>query len=610
LINFKERYMLARRLLTIFFVICSFGQLAAQDIEIPQFEIADNNAIGMPPIPYDRWGCTVADIDRNGWPDINNTKWRGAAGSQVYLNFNGVFTEISANSPQLIAAEAAGNATRTPVYVDFDNDGDRDLMFGTDKNINLFRNDNNVFINITSDMGITSGLPGFFAIYGYEMSVWTDLDRDGDNDAVVNQTNNTSLIVYRNDRNRFVNIANEVGLKGVLPTGNDGDRGYFTGRMQWVDFDNDGDPDLNTGYLLFRNENGHFTEVSQSLGFKPGPTMWFSDWMDYDNDGDMDFFKFLGGSQLWKNEGGTFVDASSDVTLDLFTRPHQASCNEGDFDNDGDEDLFVQINGGNDPDIEALLLNQSDESGRYFVDVGAYSGMTKIGDRFGAAVIDYDMDGLLDIFIPSQDFGSIMYHNRGLATPNNWIGFDLWGTKSARDPLGTLVTLYAGGQRQTRYTKAASTWKIQDNPYVHFGIGHATGIDSLVIRWPLGNIEVLKNLAINQYHKITESGGTGVKEHDAEIPTSINLAQNYPNPFNPETRIEYTLPGRTHVLLEVFNVSGQRLATLTNDMQGAGTYSVQWKGCDDSNRLLPTGMYWYKLSTDQLTLTKKMLFVR
>jgi len=602
--------MPARRFFLILMIFCSISAMA-QDLDIPLFEVADRTALGIPVVPYDRWGCTVADIDRNGWPDVNNVKWRGAAGSQVYLNFNGVFTDISANSPQLIAIESAGNANRTPVYVDFDNDGDRDLFLGTDKTHHLFRNDNNVFTDITAAMGITSSAPGFFSVYGYEMSSWIDFDRDGDNDVVVNQTNNTSLIFYRNDLTKFVNIANEVGLKNVLPTGADGDRGYYTGRMQWVDYDNDGDPDLNCGYLLFRNDSGHFTEVSQSVGFTPGPTMWFHEWLDYDNDGDMDFVKFLGGSQLFKNVGGTFVDASQEVSLDLFTRPHQASCNLADFDNDGDVDIFVQINGGGDPDPEALLLNDVDESGNIsFVDVGFYAGMYTNGDRFGAAILDYDMDGLQDIFIPSQDYGYILYHNLGPAAANNWIGFDLWGTESARDPLGSLVTLYAGGKRQMRWTKAANTWKIQDNPYVHFGIGQATRIDSVVIRWPLGNVEVLKDLAINQYHKITESSGTDVSAQPVQVPLSFALAQNYPNPFNPETRIEYTLAANGAVLLEVFNLSGQKVATLVDRMQPAGKHSVQWRGCDDRRQPLPSGLYTYRLSAGSTTSTKKMLFVR
>jgi len=603
--------MHTRRFFLFVLLLCWCSVPSAQDLDIPLFEIADRAALGIPVVPYDRWGCTAADIDRNGWPDINNVKWRGAAGSQVYLNFNGVFTDISANSPQLIAVESAGYANRTPVYVDFDNDGDRDLFLGTDKAHHLFRNDNNVFTDVTAAMGLISGPPGFFSVYGYEMSSWIDFDRDGDNDVVVNQTNNTSLIFYRNDLTKFVDIAAEVGLKNVLPIGTDGDRGYYPGRMQWVDFDNDGDPDLSCGILLFRNDNGHFTEVSQSVGFVfINNYTWFTDWFDYDNDGDMDFFK-VGYNQLLRNDGGTFTDVTADVSLDLFTRYTQASLNIGDFDNDGDADVFIQINSGTRPDPEALLLNDVDENGNIsLVDVGFFAGMTTYGDRFGAAALDYDMDGRLDVFIPSQDYGYIMYHNLGMTTPNHWIGFDLWGTKSARDPLGSLVTLYAGGKRQIRFTKAATTWKIQDNPYVHFGIGQATSIDSVVIRWPLGNVQVLKDLAIDQYHKITESVDTGVKNHSTHSPAEFSLAQNFPNPFNPATTIEYTLPSAGPVRLEVFTLSGQKVATLVNGLQTTGAYSIQWRGCDDTNRPLPSGVYWYRLVMDKSALTKKMLLVR
>jgi hypothetical protein len=228
-------------------------------------------------------------------------------------------------------------------------------------------------------------------------------------------------------------------------------------------------------------------------------------------------------------------------------------------------------------------------------------------------MLDYDIDGLLDIFIPSQDYGSIMYHNLGIETLNNWIGFDLWGTQSARDPLGTLVTIYAGDKQQTRYTKAATTWKIQDNPFVHFGIGQATGVDSIVIRWPLGDVQVLTGLAINQYHKVVELGGTGVADNKAQSTTNLqnyDLAQNYPNPFNSETRINYHLPTSAKVMLGVFNLSGQKVAVLANGNQDAGNHIVDWTGEDDTNNPLPSGIYLYQLRTNDVTLIKKMLFVR
>ncbi|MBD3288114.1 hypothetical protein GF337_04865, partial [candidate division KSB1 bacterium] len=324
--------------------------ISAQDI--PIFEVADNEALGLTPVLVDRWGCTVADIDRNGYPDIFNAKWRGRLESQIYMNQNGFFTDIYGNSPELSAVEKEGNATRTPVFVDYDNDGDRDLMIGFDKSHHFFRNDDGVFAKITDQVGLINEVPGFVSTYSYEMSAWIDIDLDGDLDGVMFQTNNPSFLVYRNDGDKFTDIAEEVGLADVLPLGSDGDWGYYTGRLQWVDFDNDGDPDLNAGYLMFRNDDGMFTEVAESIGFQPSTDLWFTNWLDFDVDGDMDFIGQKGSSaELWRNDNGIFVEATQDVGLDLFNKPNQTSLNVGDLDNDGDEDVFIQINDWTGDDI-------------------------------------------------------------------------------------------------------------------------------------------------------------------------------------------------------------------------------------------------------------------
>jgi enediyne biosynthesis protein E4 len=606
--------MSVRRLLLTLGGFWSLGVANAQDAPLPQFESVDISTIGIAPVCIDRWGCTVADIDRNGWPDLNNPKWRGGLASQVYLNNNGMFTEITGLSPQVMEAEKTGNALRSPVYIDFDNDGDRDLMFGTDYKLCLFRNDHNVFTDVSSAMGITSSIPGFVSIYGYEMSAWVDYDNDGDLDVVVNQTSNKSYIFYRNDGNKFTNIADQVGLTNLLTLDHIGDQGFTTGRLQWIDYDMDGDPDLSAGYFLFRNDKGHFTEVAKTIGLAPKYVdLQFTDWFDYDLDGDMDFMPEGDGVhiELFKNEKGRFVDATQEVALDVFLQDNQAAINVGDLDNDGDEDVFVQIDDWLGTDLEALLLNDVDATGqRYFVDIGSYVGFNKTGDRKGSALIDYDMDGKLDIFISSAEYGGIIYHNRGVTPANNWVGFDLWGTKSNKDAFGSWVWLYAGGKKYTRYTKSATTWKIQQHPYVHFGIGQATSIDSLVIRWPRGNMEVFKNLAINTYHKITELGSASVVERAVEMPAAFSLAQNYPNPFNPETTIDFSLPDNSNARLEVFNMCGQKVATLVHGAQPAGRHSVQWRGCDDENHVLPSGVYLYKLSTARTILIKKMMLVQ
>jgi hypothetical protein len=94
------------------------------------------------------------------------------------------------------------------------------------------------------------------------------------------------------------------------------------------------------------------------------------------------------------------------------------------------------------------------------------------------------------------------------------------------------------------------------------------------------------------------------------IPTSYDLAQNYPNPFNPTTTIEYQLPQAGHVTLEVFNILGERVATLVSEMQDAGYYSLRWDGKDDYHRQIASGMYIYRLKAGDFSSVKKMLMIK
>ena len=88
----------------------------------------------------------------------------------------------------------------------------------------------------------------------------------------------------------------------------------------------------------------------------------------------------------------------------------------------------------------------------------------------------------------------------------------------------------------------------------------------------------------------TLSGGTA-------LPTDFALGQNYPNPFNPSTVIPYQLPAAGHVRLDVFNVLGQRLATLVDAERSAGAHTAQWDGTDAAGRAVGAGVYIYRLSS-------------
>ena len=93
------------------------------------------------------------------------------------------------------------------------------------------------------------------------------------------------------------------------------------------------------------------------------------------------------------------------------------------------------------------------------------------------------------------------------------------------------------------------------------------------------------------------------------LPTDFALGQNYPNPFNPSTVIPYQLPVAGHVRLEVFNLLGQRLATLVDGVRSAGVHMAQWDATDAAGRAVGAGVYIYRLSSNDQTESRRMVLV-
>jgi len=101
-----------------------------------------------------------------------------------------------------------------------------------------------------------------------------------------------------------------------------------------------------------------------------------------------------------------------------------------------------------------------------------------------------------------------------------------------------------------------------------------------------------------------------IPEAELHLPNSYELTQNFPNPFNPLTEISFSLPRASDVTFEIYNITGQKVATLVNGALEAGEHTVQWDSRDESGNSVASGIYLYRLTAGEFTDTKKMILLK
>ncbi|PWB70055.1 hypothetical protein C3F09_09750 [candidate division GN15 bacterium] len=110
--------------------------------------------------------------------------------------------------------------------------------------------------------------------------------------------------------------------------------------------------------------------------------------------------------------------------------------------------------------------------------------------------------------------------------------------------------------------------------------------------------------------KLAPESPADVATESESLPLTCFLGANYPNPFNPLTTFRYSLPRRGDAIIEVFNITGRKVRTLVDAIKPAGSYVVEWNGCDDDGRPVSSGMYLYRLISGDFVQTRKMMLLK
>jgi len=461
--------------------------------------------------PIDITGQAWADVDGDGDIDLFVTDPTGS--NSLFLNDgNGLFDLSPDNDDVALPETYSSGAT----FADYDNDGDPDLhvlAMGPDV---LLRNDEDEgWTDVTEEAGLENPAYGMSA-------AWADFDGDGWLDLYITnypcseceglaaELDGVDLLFRSQGDGTFEDFSRQ--LDGELLYG----AGYA---VVWLDYDNDGDPDLYVGNdrgstepwepgetvlrnLMFRNEGpgcggACFEEVAEEIGADLRIDSMGIAVADYDQDGWLDLAVSDGGPpRLLRNLMGSFVD----VTLVAGLEGAEVADGWGlvflDYNNDGYPDLYL-ADGLTSEQPNWLFRNNGDGG---FSDVSEGSGAQLSGHSAGVASADYDGDGWVDLLVGNREGGYQLLRNLPSTEPApSWIRFRLAGAGSTNgDAVGARAVLKVSkGPDLIQEVKLGSSVGSSNDPALHFGLG-SQEISQVTIEWPDGAETELEPASLDQ----------------------------------------------------------------------------------------------------------------
>jgi enediyne biosynthesis protein E4 len=455
-------------------------------------------------------------------------------------NGDGTFSDVTRESGLINEGWGVGVTVG-----DYDNDGYRDVFITNFGNNTLFHNNGNgTFTNVTREAGLEGG-------NWSTGCAWGDYDRDGRLDLYVARYvdfekgqmptpgANTYCtyrgvpvacgprglpglpdLFYHNEGNgTFREVSMDTGVRDTI-------RGYGLG-VVWFDFDNDGWPDIFVAndsmpnYLWRNKRNGTFDEVALEAGCALSGDGRAQSNMgiavgDYDNDGWLDLFVTHFSEDyntLYHNTGGQFEDVTYKAGLGAVSYKNLAwGTGFVDFDNDGWKELFVgnghiypQADQAGNRYFEECQLFRNLHDGRFGLIPAEESGFTKARSSRGAAFGDLRGDGRMNIVVNNIDSEPFLYEQRRMPG-GRWVRFHLTGVRCNRDAIGARVTVTCGGRTQIDEVRSAGSFVSASDVRLHFGLGDATAIDRVTIRWPDGETEQRTGLVPNREYALRQGG--------------------------------------------------------------------------------------------------------
>ncbi len=520
----------------------------------------------MPEVASMGAAVAVADFDHDGWEDFYVTNSAIGSRNRLYRNQgDGTFKDVA---PELGVADVNQPGTGVSmgaVWGDYDNDGYEDLFVYKYGRPVLFHNDHGKgFTDVSRQAGLPSWVNANSAIwFDYDNDGRLDLFLGGYYDEHVDLWHLATTKIMPES----FEYAENGGRKYLFHNKGDGTfeevsaaAGIVSRRWTLAaaaaDLFGTGYPDLflanDYGVSeLYRNDGGRFVDVGRASGVartpKSGMNAAFGDIFD---DGRLSIYKtnisepgvLVQANDLWvPDQGGAagevrpFEDMASSLGVDLGGWSWGAQF--GDLNNDGTQDLYL-VNGyisagerssywydfsqiavghssiiadaRNWPPMKGRSLSGyqhkhvwiNDGAGR-FTDVAEAVGATDTYDGRAVALADLSNRGMLDVLVANQRGPLLLYRNT-VDPARHWIELDLTGTADNRSAIGARVELHWSGRVQVQEVSGGSGFSAQNQRRLHFGLGRATGVDRIDIRWPSGRRQTIEHPPIDTILPVTE----------------------------------------------------------------------------------------------------------
>jgi hypothetical protein len=509
---------------------------------------------------------SVVDFDRDGWQDFYVVNSKEGSRNALYRNLGNATFEDVAEKVGLADLNMPGTGVSTgAVWGDYDNDGYEDVFLYKWGKPELFHNDGaKHFTRVTEDAGLPGWVNANTAIwFDYDNDGKLDLFLGGYYPENVDlwhlkttkimpdsfeyaQNGGRKYLFHNLGGGHFEEVSEQMGLNS---------RRWALAAVA-ADLRGTGYPDLfianDYGVSeLFLNQNGKsFREAGREagVGFSPKSGMTASVG-DVLNQGQFDVYVsniseegvLVQGNNLWMPKPGTpagtlryenmantfgvelggwsfgaqFADLNNDGFLDLYVAtgnvsldPHRSYWYDYSKVAGGHEAIISDaanwppLNGRSLSGYQHKRVWINDGEGR-FKEVAQMVGVKDVYDGRSVAVADFGNRGALDVVVANQRGPLLLYKNT-VRPQAHWIEFDLEGERSNRSAIGAEIRAFWNGQEQLQEVSGGSGFCSQNARRLHFGLGKATRVDRVEIRWPSGTRQTLTTPAIDEVHKVKE----------------------------------------------------------------------------------------------------------